>query len=363
MIRVLHLIPALDVGGAERLLVSLARHHDRTAVSLRVAYFRDGDALRDAIAAEGIRVDRIAPSDLPQRLADWKIDVLHSHLIRADLLAGANSRRPDAPRWISTRHNTRYFRGLRRPYGWIDRSYTRNAAALVAVSHAVKSELEQSHPRIDDRICVIPNGVDPPAQGSPRMSRESLQAAFGIPPEAPALVHVGSLTPQKGHSVLLNAMQRLHAKRIPAHLVLFGDGALWGWIDGRSRKLGLDKHVHLAGVTDDTMQWLHAFDVFVFPSLWEGFGLALAEAMQVGLPVIASNVDGIPELVGSDGRAGILVPPGDPHQLAARIQEVLGSPERRRELGTNAIQRIEAFGAGRMARAYEDLYATTLARH
>ena len=360
MIRVVHLIPGLDVGGAERLLLSFGRHLDPSEFELRVAYLRDENALRPQLEEAGIPVDRIASGELRSYVERHATDIVHSHLIRGDLLAGSLAGRPGFPVWITTRHNTRYFRGMRFPYGWIDRSYSRHATATVAISRAVAEDVAKQQRRDVGSIRVIPNGVEPAAPVDAD-ERDRLRRQLGIEGEEPALLHVGSLTEQKGHRVLLQALGRLHKKRIRPRLFLMGAGPLRGFIDAQARKLGIADRVQLMGAVDRPETKLAAFDVFVFPSLWEGFGLGLAEAMAAGLPVVASNVDGIPEMV-EDGVSGVLVPPGDATALADALRDVLAGGDRRGSLGAAAQERIEgAFTAQRMLEEYAELYREVVA--
>lgn len=356
MIRVAHLIPALDVGGAETLLAGFARHHDRGNITMRVATFRSGDALRETIAAEGVRVDRIAPRGLAGWISENEIDILHSHLRRADLLAGAAAKAGMRAKWVTTRHNVRTFRGLRRLYGWIDRGYRRHAHAIVAVSEAVADEFRADDPTSSERVVVIHNGVEigeDPEHDAERRSR--LRRSLGLPPDVPCLVHVGSLTEQKGHGTLLEALRTLHDRRLSVHLTCFGEGPLRGFLDARSRKFGLDPFVHWRGIDPDARSKLAAFDAFVFPSHWEGFGLALVEAMAEGLPVIATDVDGIREIVEPE-RSGVLVPPRDAEALASAVRGVLADPTRGARLGAAARERAKHFDIRRTVRAYEDTY-------
>jgi len=358
MIRVLHYVPGLAAGGAERLLVTLARHLDRDRFSMRVAWFRDEGPIREALVAEGVRVERVRPRELAAYVASERIDVVHSHLWRADLVAGSCARRGAFVPWITTRHNTRYFRGLRAPYGWIERAYRRRASAVIAVSGAVATELARTG-RGGPAPVVVPNGVELPPRESDTVAaqvRASRRRELGLRPDEPALLHVGSFTAQKGHEVLLRALQRLAERRLRPRLVLAGDGPLRGFLEGRLRRLGLADQVLALGFVEDPVRLHPAFDLFVFPSRWEGFGLALAEAMASGLAPVASRVDGIPELI-VDGESGVLVRPRDPEALAGAVQSLLADPERRSRLATAARAHIaEHFTAERMTRAHESLY-------
>jgi glycosyltransferase involved in cell wall biosynthesis len=370
MIRVLHLVTDLERGGAERIVLELVRRRDRSAFACGVADLRGGSSLRPEIEAEGARVLRLAPASprgLRRALAAERIDVLHSHLIRADFLAGAaagkrsdRSRGRDAlPPWITTKHNTHYFRGLRAPYRILDAAYLRRASRIVAVSGAVRSHFVETERLAPGRIEVIPNGItglgdrDDAEQAA---LRARVRRHLRIEEDEPLLVHVGSLTRQKGHATLLDALRIVGGRGKRVQLLLAGDGPLRPWIQGRVRRRKLGDRVRLLGVRDDVPLLLRGADLLVLPSRWEGFGLALLEAMDAGLAVVASRVGGIPEVV-VDGETGLLVPPGDAEALAAAIVRLLEDPESRCRMGASGRRRVrERFDAGTMARRYEDLY-------
>jgi glycosyltransferase involved in cell wall biosynthesis len=181
--------------------------------------------------------------------------------------------------------------------------------------------------------------------------REAQRAELGLPPEATVLICVARFAPQKAHDVLLRAFDRARREQPGLRLLLVGDDPFG---DGRRRaealaaELGLGESVQFLGVRRDVPRLLGLSDVFVMSSLWEGFGLVFLEAMSAGLPVVASRVSGVPEVI-ADGETGLLVPPRDVEALAAALGRVAKDPALRERLGTAGRVRVRnSFGLERM---------------
>jgi glycosyltransferase involved in cell wall biosynthesis len=167
---------------------------------------------------------------------------------------------------------------------------------------------------------VIYNAVDW-SQLQTTMSRDEMRAELGVPLDVPLAGIIARLTEQKAHRVLFDAMVS-RPELANLHLLAVGDGELRRELQSRVEQLGLSGRVHFAGARRDLGNILGAIDMFVMPSLWEGLPLSLVLAMGAGLPVIASKVAGIPEVV-HDNVSGLLVEPGDVPQLATAMTRVL----------------------------------------
>jgi glycosyltransferase involved in cell wall biosynthesis len=171
-----------------------------------------------------------------------------------------------------------------------------------------------------------------------------------VPADARVLLAVSRLTAQKGVDVALRALPELPADTV---LVVLGDGAERGALERLARELGVEERVFLLGRVPDVAAWLKRARVFVHPARWEGFGLGVLEAMLAGLPVVASNVSSLPELV-ADGETGLLVPPDDSTALAHGIAAALDRPE----LGAAGVARArQEYSVARMADRTAALYA------
>ncbi|MFB6344559.1 MAG: glycosyltransferase, partial [bacterium] len=147
------------------------------------------------------------------------------------------------------------------------------------------------------------------------------------------------LIEQKGHSDLLRTFRDLTEEHDHVHLVVVGDGPLEDELKTLAEDYSIDDSVTFTGFRSDVASIMQSFDAFVHPSLWEGFGLVFLEAMAVKLPVVATNVSAIPEIV-VDGETGLLVPPESPDELRNALEKIVTSKDRREELGNNGYNRL-----------------------
>ncbi len=163
------------------------------------------------------------------------------------------------------------------------------------------------------------------------------------------------MTRQKGYSYLIQAVPRLLSEAPDSRFVLIGDGDLLDELRQQSLKLGLQDKIEFLGKCEDVLPLLKKMDLFVLPSLWEGFPTVVLESMACGVPVIATDIPGTRELIQS-GVTGWLVPPGDPQALAEAILEALKKPLLRQEIADHAWEMAKNFSMDVIARQYEDLY-------
>src|SRR2546426_4108791 len=176
-------------------------------------------------------------------------------------------------------------------------------------------------------------------------------AQDGVPGDAPVLLSVCRLEPQKGVDVAVRALPEIRERHPATHLVVLGEGPQRAGLERLARSLEVP--VHLPGRVPDVAAWLRRADLLVHPARWEGFGLALLEAMLASLPVVATHVSSIPEIV-VDGETGLLVPPDDASALAAAVNRVLDDPA---DLGERGRDRARAeFSVARMAERTLDVY-------
>jgi glycosyltransferase involved in cell wall biosynthesis len=203
---------------------------------------------------------------------------------------------------------------------------------------------------------VIPSGIDLAPFAGERADRDEIRRGLGAGPGSFLVASVGRLVPIKGHPHLVEAFAEVSRRRPGSRLMLVGDGPLRAALDGRIRELGLEGGVLLTGHRDDVARLLRAADLFVLPSLNEGLGMVLVEAMASGLATVASRVGGIPEVV-LDRDTGLLVPPGDPGALADAILRLADDEGERRRMGRAGRDRaFEVFSIERTVRETERLY-------
>jgi glycosyltransferase involved in cell wall biosynthesis len=262
------------------------------------------------------------------------VQIVNTHSGRDTQLAGlaARSLGRNRPRVVRTRH-------LALPI--TSRvGYALLPDHVVTVSGFVREFLAKAGVPAE-RITSVPTGIDlsrwtaDPAGGT-------LRAELGIPADAPVIGTVAILRRKKGHAELLEALPAVLERFPQAHAVFAGDGPQKENLERRIGELGLNGRVHLLGLRRDVANVLQSLDVFVLPTHQEALGTAFIEAGVMGLPAVASRVDGVPEVV-IHGETGLLVPVGDSHAIAAALIELLDDPERRRRLGQNARARAQKY--------------------
>lgn len=206
----------------------------------------------------------------------------------------------------------------------------------------------------------IPNGIDVEAFARGRVDRAAARREMGVPSDAFLVASVGRLVPVKGHIHLIDALPEVLRWRPDAAVLIVGDGALRCDLEARARSLGVADRVFLPGHREGVADILEAADLFALPSLNEGLGLALVEAMAMGLATVASRVGGVPEVV-LDGETGLLTPPRDAGALARAILRLMEDAEGRRRMGEAGRERARAhFSIERTVRETERLYEELL---
>ena len=369
-IRVLQLVPTLQRRGIEKVVCAIALSLNGNGYEVNVCCQKSKGPLEDVLTRQGIDVycieeqgsrDIAAARRLLTLLRRGRYDIVHLHCVAAASYPLPAAWIARVPKVVCTFHG---FPGApapplveakRRIRGLVARLVSRHVDWTYACSAAALSAHQNDGWR-GSRSSVIYNGIDR-AEFQPAVDREAARIALGILGNGPVIGSVGSFCREKGHSHLMRAFARLRSKVPDACLLLVGSGPDAALLATLACECGCADAIHFVGEHAEVAKCMQAMDVFVLPSLTEGFGLALAEAMACGVPVVASAVGGVPELV-ADGVSGLLVPPGDPAALAAAIGRVLESPELAKELSTRALRDIsDNFSVGRMTRQVSELYA------
>jgi glycosyltransferase involved in cell wall biosynthesis len=359
-LRVVHVVETLGLGGLERTVQALVRHAGPPRLRPEVVCATADGPLAAEIERLGAPVHVLGLRDyyprsiavLARLLGRLRAEVVHCHGFFAGVLGRA------AGWWCGARVMVHHLHTadptLRRRHRRLERLLARCTARIVCCSEAVASDASQRLGLPAGLLIVVPNGIDPP----PAADREAARRTLGRPAE-PVLGCVGALAPHKGQAVLLEALGRLPASLPAGTVVLVGDGPERADLERRAAG-ARPWRVVFAGARPEARLLLPAFDAAVAPSLREGLGLAVLEAMDAGLPVVASRVGGLPEVV-EDGRTGLLAAPGDPEDLARALARLLAMPDRGRGLGLRGRQRVEArFRAGQMALRIQSIYEEAL---
>jgi glycosyltransferase involved in cell wall biosynthesis len=236
----------------------------------------------------------------------------------------------------------------------VDRALKSQDDLLIAEAEASSRYLIDSLGYARDKVDVIRNGVDLESSAFSPEGRAQKRRELGVADGELLLGCVGRLDPQKGQETLLKALAKA-----PGRLVIVGVGPDREKLERLAADLGLGKRCMFAGEVPDARPWLSAIDLLVHPAVFEGTPNVVMEAMAAGRPVLATNVDGISEVL-EDGRTGRLVPPGDADALAAAIYELASNTPARLELGVRAAEQARKFDLDAMIRAYEGAYEKVL---
>jgi glycosyltransferase involved in cell wall biosynthesis len=351
-------------GGAEEHMLTLLRGFDRKRFRLflvcpgEVAELLAGDLPPDVTL---LRLTLRSPRQVHEMvrlgafLRRQRIAVLHSHLFYASLFASPVARVCGVPVIVETPHINEFWRRGWKARYFVDRMVGRCVDRYIAVSHANARYLTGVKGLPANKVEVVQNGCDlrrfagMPSVGPARQ-------ALGFAPQDQVLLIVGRLEPQKGHAVMLQALAALHREFPRVRLACVGEGALRAQLEEQARALGCQDIVRFAGYQRNIAEWLSAADVVVLPSLFEGLPLVAIEALAAGRPMVATAVDGTPEVV-IDGQTGLTAPPGDSRALAEAIAALLRDPARAASLAAAGHSWVwERFSEQRQVRETEELY-------
>jgi glycosyltransferase involved in cell wall biosynthesis len=211
----------------------------------------------------------------------------------------------------------------------------------------------------ESRLALVPSGVELPDRAALAHGARDLRALIDVPSATAVVGTVAALAPHKNHADLLRAAARVRALRPDVHFVWVGEGECRAGLERERDRLGLEATVHLLGFRDDALALLAQFTLFALASYLEGLCTSLIDAQALGVPIVATDVGGIPDVV-ADGRTGRLVPARDPTALASAILEALAGPERARAWADAARRSVVAFGAERMVERTLQVYDEVL---
>jgi len=331
-------------GGVEEVVLGLLQRLDPSEFRLSIAA---PPALLDALAPDlaGVRVEALAVdaelthvrelSRLARFMRRVRPDVVNPHLFRSTLVAAPLARMTGTGRVVETYHGREAWRrGALRGRFVADRMVARLVTRVIAVSRGAADFLIHGKGYPADKVLVIPNGRDL-TRFTPGAHRETVRKELGLDRHAPVVTVVGRLETQKGHVYLLDAWPDVVRAHPDARLLVVGEGSLHDQLVGQARRVGVADSVIFTGFRSDIPRVLDATDVLALPSLHEGMPLTVIEAAAAGRPVVATAVDGTPEVV-RDGETGYLVPPADPAALARGLRAILADLDAAAEMGREA---------------------------
>ncbi|PWU18849.1 MAG: hypothetical protein C5B48_14335 [Candidatus Rokuibacteriota bacterium] len=352
-VKVVHLHRIGGIGGSERHLLTLLPALDDRGVEVSFVGLDDASGSPEpfytALGVSGIPFERVpCPHDLGptlpfrvrRELRRQAPDLVHTHLVHADVYGALGHGTPV----VSTKHNPDPFR--RGPFRYVERALARRARRVIAISNAVRRFSIEQVGLPAEKVDVVHYGLD------------ELPRAWGENPEvpvqdgAPILLCVARLVQQKGVDVAAGALSLVREAHPHAVLVVLGEGP--------ERRALEAEGVLLPGRVGDVAAWYGRADVVVHPARWEGFGMAMLEAMLAADPVVATRAGSAPEIV-VDGETGLLVPPDDPEALAQAVSALIAEPARAHALGRAGLERARShFSVDRMADETVTVYRRAL---
>ena len=352
-------------GGAEEHILCLMRQLDRRYYRVYLICPPELVALLTADLPADVETfelyfERVTQIGAAYRLGTFlrqhQIDILHSHLFRASLVASPVAKLSGVPVTIETPHIRELWRRGFKASFFVDRLGGRFVDYYIAVSESNARYLIDEKRLPERKVRAIQNGADlcrfNPAHVAPRGMKESL----GFAPHDPVILFVGRLEPQKGHAVLLQALHEVRKDFPCVRLICAGDGSLRGELEQQAASLQIQESVRFVGRQSNIADWLALADFCVLPSYYEGLPLVAIESLAAGRTIVATAVDGTPEVV-VDGKTGLTVPPGNSQALAAAIRRMLQEPELRRKMahaGRDWV--LERFSLDRQVQRTQELY-------
>ena len=351
--RILHLVNHIQItgNGIVNVAVDLACLQAASGATVAVASGGgdfDGLLARNAVKLINFEQRATRPSSLlmlPTRwrkiIREFRPDIVHAHMVAGAVIA-RTLRGSQSYRIVTTVHNEHESKAKLMALG--DRVITVSNSNLDSM---VRRGVSRA------KLRVVVNGT----LGSPR--------SRALPDDAeafhhPAILTVAGMYERKGISDLMLAFEKIAGKNTEAHLYIAGEGPDRGKFEAMAKTFASKDRIHFLGFREQPQALMRSADVFVLASRREPFGLVITEAMEVGCPVVGSDVDGIPEILGRDGEFGVLVPPSNPARLAEAIERVLSSSAERTRLSEASRERAKAFAVRRVVSETDAVYQELL---
>ena len=362
--KVLHVIDSLHLGGAQEVVLNLATCGDQKRFSHEVATMHGRGVYWERMAALGIPLHSLSPHkfipwyavSLPSLLLRERFDILHCHLVASNIIAKPIGRLCRVPVILNHDHTNDDYRANDRVRLALDSRSNRLASHIIAVSDSCRRFLIGREGVPSENITLIQNAIDLRRFSATCGARAGARKLLGLPENGPVVAGVGRLNPQKNFSLFIQVAAKVLKRQPGAVFLLAGEGPEDALLRKLARESGLEERLHFCGYVPDARLVYLAADALLMPSLFEGLPMTLLEAMAMRVPVVASALDGIAEVV-DDGRDGFLVPSGDAKLFCERVCQLIETPSLAGDMGAAASKKIaRRFSAGRMCREVEQIY-------
>lgn len=368
---IVFIIDGLGMGGAERLMIPILKNLNRENFEPRVCVLqvKDGNPVANSLRALGVPVDLLAVPYLRditaiprirKYLKEVKADLVHTQLEFSDTLGNIASKLLRLPSvcTIHTMPSQEMDRKSRIHQEIETQSLRFFCDRVIAVSNEARSFYIKISNLPSQKVVTIYNGIDLAnfATNDLRRERINMRRELGIPLDANLLITVAVLRPLKGIQFMIQALPTILAETPNLYYLIVGSGSYQDTLVNEADKAGVKHRVVFAGIRNDIPQLLAASDIFVLPTLTEALPTVLAEAMGARLPIIASAVGGIPEMV-TDGENGILVLPGISQELSNACIKLVFNAEMRNSMGNSGWKIVnEKFNIQGQVEKLEKLY-------
>ncbi|WP_439475782.1 glycosyltransferase [Algoriphagus formosus] len=367
-IRILHCIETIASGGVEQVRLTLVRGLPKDRFEHKIICTWKGGPIAEALEAEGLELIPIGSFKHPLQwskhkqvlkvIREFKPHIIHGAIFEGMSMAAIGGKLGKVP--ITILEETSFPQSRSQKAIYLQQLFVKVADKVIGIAPTVISYLSDQVKIPQSKLRLINNGVNSPREVSPS-ELEELRLELGIKNDDLIIGSAGRFYNEvKRFTDILEAIHQLPISNIK--FLLLGQGPDQGLILSKAKERELEEQLILPGYQTDTAPFYELMDVFCIASAHEGFGLVAAEAMLHGLPVIATKVGGLQDIV-LDQETGYLVPPLSPESLAEKIQLLIDQPELRQEMGKKGKQRsLEHFSAERYCHEVENLYLELLGK-
>jgi glycosyltransferase involved in cell wall biosynthesis len=385
MTKIIHIITRLDMGGSAQNTLQTCKKLSGKYETILVhgpSYESRMTALEKQIIEDGVKEGRaqgvkvIALPSLVRSIRPvkdfralislvWLIskekpDIVHTHSSKAGILGRLAAKIAGVPYIVHTPHGHVFYGHFgilaSKIFLWVERIFSKFTDRMVALSNGEKNDYVKLTVCPPEKLFKIHSGVDLKQFMQPNGNRVEKRRSLGLDQNGAVIGFVGWLLPIKGPAYLLKAMAHIWPDHPTASLVMVGKGELDVDLRAQALRMNANGKVKFLGWREDIDEIMPVFDLLVLPSLNEGMGRVLVEAMAAGKPVVASEVGGIPDLV-KHGETGYLVRPADEKALANGIKKLLNDPERAGQMGQRGKEYCRQFSLEAMIEKLDDLYS------
>ena len=353
--KIVQVMPDFGLAGAETMVENLSCGLAAEGCDVLVISFFDlHTAITERIENRGIKIKYLGKkrgfdpsiiSKMRKIIKAYQPDVIHTHryVLPYAFLAsmGFKAKRVHTVHNVAQKEQTKVGKNINRV---LFRYFN---VVPVALSKEIQRTIQEVYGLPDNRIPVVFNGID--------LSRCIVKESYARK-DTFTVLHIGRFMDVKNHELLLRSFARFKGQHSDARLQLLGDGELKENMMQLAGQLNITDAVEFAGLQSNVYPWLHNADVFILPSKFEGMPMTLIEAMGTGLPIIASNVGGIPDMLSSQMEALLIEPKEE--KIIEALEMVYSDAKKREYWGRNALQRSSLFSSQAMARKYLQLYSS-----